>query len=79
MLRIFLKKVLGGNKSQIFFYWSQNAGRGDRMAGGLVTSLRLAETCFAGPGGNSANPEVRRSFLRGSWRLCTPSLVDIRF
>ena len=32
------------------------------------------ETSFAGPGGNSANPEVRRSFLRGSWHLCTPSL-----
>ena len=29
------KKVLGGNKSQIFFFWSQNAGRGDRMAGKL--------------------------------------------
>ena len=39
------------------------------MAGGLVTSLRL------GPGANSANPEVRRSFLLGSWRLCTPSLI----
>ena len=37
------------------------------MAGGLVTSLRL--------GGNSSNPEARRSFLRGLWRLCTPSLV----
>ena len=33
------------------------------------------ETSFAGPGGNSANPEARRSFLRGSWRLCTPSLL----
>ena len=32
------------------------------------------ETSFAGPGGNSANPEARRSFLRESWRLCTPSL-----
>ena len=30
------------------------------------------ETSFAGPGGNSANPEARRSFLRGTWRLCTP-------
>ena len=30
------------------------------------------ETSFAGPGGNSANPEARSSFLRGSWRLCTP-------
>ena len=39
----FLKKVLGGNKSQIFFNWSQNAGRGDIMAGGLVTSLRLGD------------------------------------
>ena len=28
----------------------------------------------AGPGGHSANLEARRSFLRGSWRLCTPSL-----
>ena len=32
------------------------------------------ETSFAGPGGNSANPEAQRSFLRESWRLCTPSL-----
>ena len=41
MLRFFKKKkVLGGNKSQIF-YWSQNAGRGDRMGGGLVQILRL--------------------------------------
>ena len=37
------KKVLGGNKSQIFFYWSQKAGRGDRMAGGLMTSWRLGD------------------------------------
>ena len=37
----------------------QNAGRGDRMAEGLVTS-RGWETSFAGPGGNSSNPEVRR-------------------
>ena len=46
------------------------------MAVGLVTSLRLGDQ-FCGPGGNSANPEVRRSFLRGSWRLCTPSLGAI--
>ena len=40
----FFKKVLGGNKSQIFFLlWSQNAGRGDRMVGGLGTSLRLGD------------------------------------
>ena len=51
----------------------QNSGRGDRMTGGLVTSRRLGDQ-FCGPGGNSANPEARRSFLRGSWRLCTPSL-----
>ena len=36
------------------------------------------ETSLAGPGGNSANPEARRSFLRGSWRLCTPSLISQR-
>ena len=35
------------------------------------------ETSFAGPRGNSANPEVRRSFLRGSWRLCTPFLIVV--
>ena len=29
------------------------------------------ETSFAGPGGNSANPEVWMSLLRGSWRLCS--------
>ena len=29
-VEIFLKKVLAGIKGQIFFYWSQNAGRGDR-------------------------------------------------
>ena len=29
------------------------------------------ETSFAGPVGNSANPEARRSFLRRSRRLCT--------
>ena len=33
------------------------------------------ETSFAGPGGNCANPEAWRSFLRASWRLCTPSLT----
>ena len=75
MLRIFEKKVFGGYKSQIFFSWSKNAGRGDRLAGGLVTSLRLGDG-FVGPGGHSANLEARRSFLRGSWRLCTPSLVE---
>ena len=37
------------------------------------------ETSFVGPGGNSANPEARRSFLRGSWRLCTPSLTTFYF
>ena len=37
------KKVPGGNKSQIFLYWSQNAGRGDRMAVGLVTARRLGD------------------------------------
>ena len=53
----------------------QNAVRGDRMVGGLVTSRRLGDG-FAGPGGHSANLEARRSFLRGSWRLCTPSLMQ---
>ena len=33
------------------------------------------ETSFAGPGGNSSNPEALRSYMRGSWRLCTPSLL----
>ena len=37
------KKVLGGKKSQIFFYQGQNVGRGDRMTGGLVTSRRLED------------------------------------
>ena len=67
----FLKKVLGGNKSQIFFI-------GAKMRG-VETEWREAwgrhgggGTSFAGPGGNSANPEARSSFLRGSWRLCTP-------
>ena len=46
------------------------------MAGALVTSRRLGDG-FAGPGGNSANLEARRSFLRGSWRLCTPSLEEL--
>ena len=44
----------------------------------------MAEACrrskrdgdgFAGSGGHSANLEARRSFLRGSWRLSTPSLT----
>jgi len=52
----------------------QNAEHGDRMAGGLVTSLRLGDSC-AGPGGPSANLEAWRSFLRESSRLCTPSLL----
>ena len=34
-----------------------------------VTSPSLPPFC------NSANPEARRAFLWGSWRLCTPSLV----
>ena len=36
----FLKKGLGENKSQIFFI---GANSRDRMAGGLVTSLRLGD------------------------------------
>ena len=52
----------------------QNAGRGDRMAGDLVKSWRPGDS-FAGPVCHSANLEARRSFLRGTWRLCTPSLV----
>ena len=46
------------------------------MAGGLVTSRREGDG-FAGPGGHSANLEAWRSFLRGSWRLCTPSLLYV--
>ena len=46
------------------------------MAGDLVTSQRQGDG-FAGPGGHSANLEVRRSFLRGSWRLSTPSHVHL--
>ena len=30
---------------------------------------------FAGPGGHSENLEAQMSFLRGSWRLCTFSLI----
>ena len=77
MLRYFEKKVFGGCKRQIFFIGDPNAGRGDKMVGGLVTSQRQGDS-FAGPGGYSANLEVRRSFLRGSWRLCTPSLPGER-
>ena len=73
MLRIFLKKVLGGNKSQIFFLLEPKCGaRGDKMA-----EAKRHGDSFAGPGGNSANLEARRSFLRGSWRLCTPSLIRL--
>ena len=72
----FWRKVFGGYKSQIFFYWSQNAGCGDRMAEGLVTLLRLGDS-FAGPGGHSANLDAQRSFLWGSWSLCTPSFLRV--
>ena len=67
------KKVFDGFKSQIFFIGDQNAGRGDRMAEARRRRKRL-EDCFAGPGGLSANLEARRSFLRGSCRLCNPFL-----
>jgi len=40
--------------------WRQNGGR-------LGDFTEAGRPVFAGPGGNSANPEVRRSFLRGSW------------
>ena len=74
MLRFFEKMVFSGCKSQIFFIGDQNAGRGDRMTEARRCSERQGD-CFAGPGGNSANLEARRSFLRGSWRLSTPSLT----
>ena len=64
--------VFSGCKSQIFFIGDQNAGRGDRMTEARRCSERQGD-CFAGPGGHSANLEARRSFLRGSWHLCTPS------
>ena len=43
------------------------------MAGGLVTSRRQGDS-FVGPGGHSANLEAQRSFLRGSWSICSSSL-----
>ena len=49
----------------------QNAGHGDKM----VEVLRRRERHrggLTGPGGHSENLEARRSFLRGSWRLCIP-------
>ena len=63
-------------KAKYYLLETKNAGRGDRMEGALVTSRRLGDG-FAGPGGNSANLEARRAFLRGSWRLCTPSLIGV--
>ena len=41
-----------------------------------MTSRRQGDG-FAGPGGHSANLEAWRSFLRGSWHLCTPSLRGV--
>ena len=61
MLRFFEKKVLGGCKSQIFFFGDQNAGRGDRMAEVRRRSKRHGDG-FARPGGHSANLEAWRSF-----------------
>ena len=60
MLRILKKRFLVEIKAKYFF---------------IGAKMRGVETGFAGPGVNSANPEDRRSFLRGLWRLCTPSLV----
>ena len=51
----------------------KNAGRGDKMAEAQKRSERHRDG-FAGPGGYSENMEAWRSFLRGSWRLCTPPL-----
>ena len=54
-----------------YFFGDQNAGHGDKM----VEVLRRRERHrggLTGPGGHSENLEARRSFLRGSWRLCPP-------
>ena len=52
----------------------QNAGRGDKIAEAW-RRIERHQDGFTGPGGNTANLEAARSFLRGSWRLCTPSLL----
>ena len=43
----------------------------------MAEARRLSERYedgFEGPGGHSESLEAWRSFFRGSWRLCTPSL-----
>ena len=57
-----------------FFSWRPKCGAGDRIAEARRRRKRLG-VGFVAPGGHSENLEARRSFLRGSWRLCTPSLV----
>ena len=77
MLRIFLKKVLGGNKSQILFYWSQNAGQNGGRLGDVTEAgrpvLRGLEVIleilrfggnFCGDHGASAPPSLP---LHGQW------------
>ena len=50
-------------------------GDGDKMADSRRQSKRHRDG-FMGPEGHSANLEACRTFLRGSWRLSTPSLTD---
>ena len=54
----------------LIFGW----GPGNKMAEDRRQNKRHGDG-LVGPGGHSANLKAWMSFLRGSWRLCTPSLV----
>ena len=74
MLRFFGKKVFGDREGQILETKMRGVETEWRRLGDGVRGT--ARDGFAGPRGHSAaNLEAQRSFLRGSWRLCTPSLV----
>jgi len=68
---------------QKVFFYQHSRGRGCRSAmshakrGHRMEEARRDKYGFSWPGGNSANLKARRSFLRGSWRLCTHSLSPL--
>ena len=71
----FKKKGSWWWKKTKYFNWSQNPGRGDRMAEGLVTSWRLGDQFYISYHEkllNSNNPK----FLRLLWDIVVFRLVE---
>ena len=76
MLKFFEKKAFNGCKSQIFVIGYRIDGRELGNGQPVKRSMRLGDD-FDWLGDHSANQEALEVSLRGSWMLCTPSLLEV--